>query len=61
MHHYALDFFAIGKRVKHGGEYWLEIPASFDFYGPEKAIKLGKKQNKKGQRKLNETVKHFLK
>ena len=26
------------KRVNHGGEYGLEIPANFHFYLPEKAI-----------------------
>ena len=39
----TLDIFATGKRVNHGGEYGLEIPANFSFYGPEKAIKLAKK------------------
>ena len=41
--HCALDIFATGKRVKHGGEYRLEIPADFHLYVPEKAIKLAKK------------------
>ena len=34
----ALDIFVTGKRVSRGGGYGLEIPASFYFYGPEKAI-----------------------
>ena len=41
--HFTLDIFATGKQVNHGGEYGLEIPADFHFYGPEKAIKLAKK------------------
>ena len=39
----ALGIFAAVKRVKHGGEYGLEIYANFHFYGPEKTIKLAKK------------------
>ena len=38
-----LHIFATGKRVNHGGEYGLEIPANFHFYGLEMAIKLTKK------------------
>ena len=30
--HYTLDISATGKRVNHGGEYGLEIPANFHFY-----------------------------
>ena len=41
--HCALDIFATGKRVNHGGEYGLEIPTIFHFYGPKQAIKLGPK------------------
>ena len=41
--HYDLDIFATGKRISHRGEYGLEIPASFNFCGREKAIKFGKK------------------
>ena len=41
--HRTLDIFTIGKRVNHGGEYGLEIPVNFYFYGLEKAIKLAKK------------------
>ena len=42
--HCALDMFATGKRVNHGGEYGLEIPCNFHFCGPEKkAVKLAKK------------------
>ena len=36
--HCALDIFATGKHINHGGEYGLEIPANFHFYGTEKAI-----------------------
>ena len=36
----VLDIFATGKHVNHGGEYGLEIPANFHFYGPEKVINL---------------------
>ena len=32
-----------GKRVNHGGEYGLEIPANFHFNGPGKANKLAKR------------------
>ena len=39
----ALGIFATVKRVNHGGEYGLEIYASFHFYGPEKTIKLAEK------------------
>ena len=38
----TLDIFATGKRVNHGGEYRLEIPAHFNFCEPEKAINLAK-------------------
>ena len=38
----ALDIFATGERVNHGGECELEIPVNFHFYGLEKAIKLAK-------------------
>ena len=40
----TLDAFATGKRVNHnhGGEYGLEMPANFLFYGPQKANKLAK-------------------
>ena len=37
----ALDIIEIGKRVNYGGEYGLETPVIFHFYGPEMAIKLG--------------------
>ena len=36
----ALAVFATRKRIIHGGEYELEIPAIFLFYGLEKIIKL---------------------
>ena len=49
----SLGIFGTGKRVNHGGEYGLEIPANFHFYGPEKAIKLAKnKRSKKTYTKL---------
>ena len=41
--HYALNIFATGKRVNHGGKYGLETPENFHFYGPEKAIKVAEK------------------
>ena len=41
--HCALDIFATGKCVNHGGECKLEIPPNFHLHGPEKAIKLAKK------------------
>ena len=37
--------FAIWKCFNTGGEYGLEIPANFHFYGPEKAIKLAETGN----------------
>ena len=40
--HCALDVFATGKLVNHGGACGLEIPAIFLFYAPEKIIKLAK-------------------
>ena len=46
----TLDIFATGKCVNRGGENGLEIPSNFHFYGPEKAIKMTKKLNKKDQR-----------
>ena len=50
----ALDIFATGKRVNHGVECGLEIPANFHFDGPEKAIKLAKTKNKdRRKRKQN--------
>ena len=36
----ALAVFATRKRIINGGEYELEIPAIFLFYGLEKIIKL---------------------
>ena len=57
----ALDVFATAKRVNHGGEYGLEIPAIFPFYGPEKIIKLAKDEITKIGGNLNETVKQCLK
>ena len=44
--HCTLDIFVTGKRVTHGGEYGLEIPATFHFYALEKAIELSKKSYK---------------
>ena len=38
----ALIILVTGKRVNHGGEYGLEVPANFLFYGSEKIIKLTK-------------------
>ena len=43
LHHRALDTFVTGKRVNHGGECGLEIPATCYFHKPEIAIKLAKK------------------
>ena len=58
----ALDIFATGKRVNHGGEHGLEISANFHFYGPEKAIKLAKKlKNIKDRRKLKPDCKAWCK
>ena len=57
----ALDVFATAKRVSHGGEYGLEIPTIFLFYGPEKILKLAKDEITKIEENLNETVKQCLK
>ena len=40
---YPLDIFATEKRVNHGGEYGLEIPANLILYRTDSAIKLVKK------------------
>ena len=45
LSHCASDIIATGKRIKHGGECGLEIPAKYHFYGLEIAIKLAKKNN----------------
>ena len=58
----ALEIFATGKRVNHGGKYGLEIPANVLFHGGEKAIKLTKKNKvTKINENLNETLKNCLK
>ena len=56
----ALNIFATGKLVNHGGKWGLEIPEKFQFYGLENAIKLAKKIIKIGEN-VNETVKLCLK
>ena len=53
--HCAFDLLKIVKRVDHGGEYGLKIPANFHSYGPGKVIK------PQDQKKLKKTVKHCLK
>ena len=50
--HCALEIFATGKLVDHGGEYGMEMPVNFHFYEPKKAIKLAKKRSNKNRRKL---------
>ena len=59
--HCALEVLATEKRVNHGGEYGMEIPAIFIFYWPEKIIKLAKDELKKIEENLKETVKQCLK
>ena len=39
----SLPITLLVKCINHGGEYGLEIPANFNFCGPEKAIKLAQK------------------
>ena len=56
-----LDVFATEKRINHGGEYGMEIPAIFLFYGPEKVIKLAKDEITKIEEKSKKPVKQFLK
>ena len=34
--HCALDIFVTRRRVNHGGGYGLDIPTSFNFYGPKR-------------------------
>ena len=43
---YVLDISATRKHVNCRGKYELKIPTNFNFYGPEIAIKLAKKQNR---------------
>ena len=43
LSHCVLDISVNGKRVIHGGEYRLEIPANFHSYVHKKAIKLARK------------------
>ena len=57
----ALDVFATEKHVNHGGEYGMEIPLIFLFYGPEKIIKLAKDEITKIEENVKETVKQCLK
>ena len=52
--HCALNIFATGKHVDQGDQYKLKIPANFQLYGPEKAIKLAKNEMKKIRGNLNE-------
>ena len=52
--------FATGKHVNHRDKYRLETATnlqSLHFHGPEKAIKLAKKQNNKDQRNLKSNCK----
>ena len=56
----ALAVFATRKCIIHGGEYELEIPAIFLFYGLEKIIKLATDEIKIKEN-LNETVTQCLK
>ena len=44
--HCTLNIFATEKLLYHGGWHGLEIYANSHFYGPEKAIKVAKKQKK---------------
>ena len=39
----SLPHYPLVKCINHGSEYGLEIPAIFNFCGPEKAIKLAQK------------------
>ena len=59
--HCALDIFATGKLINHGGEYGLEILANFYFYVPEKTIKLAKIKITKVGESLNGIAKQCLK
>lgn len=49
--HCALDIFETRTCANCRGEYGLDIPANFHFFGPEKVIKLAKKWNNKNHRK----------
>ena len=60
LHYCVLDIFATEKRVNHEGEYGLETPANFHFYGPGTAIKLAKNEVTNVKEKISETVKHCL-
>ena len=57
----ALDVFATEKRINHRGEYGMEIPVIFLFYGPEKIIKLVQDQIAKIEENLKKTVRQCLK
>ena len=60
LSHRLLDIFATGKHVNHRDKYGLETATnlqSLHFHGPEKAIKLAKKQNNKDQRNLKSNCK----
>ena len=48
------------KRVNHGGECGMKIPAIFPFYGPEKIIKLAKDQLTRIEENLRKTVRQCL-
>ena len=57
----ALDIVVTGKRVNRGGGYGLEIPASFCFYGPEKAITWIRKAITIAEERFKENVEKCLK
>ena len=52
----AFEIFVTWKRLNHDGEYRLEIPANFHFYGPEKTINLAENKITKIEENLNETM-----
>ena len=56
--HCALGIFATGKRVSHGGEYGLEIPTIFHFYGPSRPLNSAQNKIMKTEENLNKIVKH---
>ena len=64
LSHCALDIFTTGNYVNHRDEYGSKIPTNLqllNFHGPEKAIKLAKKRNKKDRRKLKRNYERLSK
>ena len=57
----GVDVIVAGKGVSRVAGYGLEVPSSFYFYGPEKAINWMKIKLSRVQDKLKENIKYCLK